>query len=276
MSVTPAAARLTAITSYPVKACQGTSLAESSLGVHGLAGDREWMVVRGDGRFLSQRTHPLLARVRPAWTSTGLHLECEGLAPLLIETAAMAAAEPCEVSVWGDVLAALDAGPAAALWLEQALGTAARLVRVAAGNRRCADRNYVGERDVPVAFADGYPLLVCSSGSLQELNRRLEMPVPMDRFRPNLVLEGFEPFAEDRLRRLRIGAIELELVKPCTRCSVPGIDQHSGQPSNDPFPALKAFRYDPVLRGATFGVNAIARGLLGASLRVGMAVEVES
>jgi len=273
--VPPSPARLAAISIYPVKACRATPLQAATLGPHGLAGDREWMAIRPDGRFLSQRTHPALARVVPTLTGSGLRLACDGLDPLAVDAASVLAGPVREVSVWDDRLEACDAGDAAAAWLSQATGTPARLVRVAARHARRADRDYVGEREVPVAFADGFPLLVCSTASLAELNRRLPADVPMDRFRPNLVLEGLPPFAEDGLRSLRIGAVRIALVKPCARCAVPGLDQHTGRASTDPFPALKAFRYDPSVRGVTFGVNAVAEGAPGARLEVGMAVALD-
>jgi hypothetical protein len=264
--------RLAAIAIYPVKACRATQLQQATLGRHGLAGDREWMVIRPDGRFLSQRSHPLLARVVPTLTPAGLRLACEAREVLSVDRDAVLAGAPLEVRVWDDTLAACDAGDVAADWVSAAIGTPARLVRVADRHGRCADRDYVGEHEVPVAFADGFPLLVCSASSLAVLNDRLPVPVPMERFRPNLVLEGLPAFAEDGIRLLRIGSITLTLVKPCARCSVPGIDQLTGQPSTDPFAALKAFRYDPSVRGATFGVNAIAEGPPGARLEVGMTV----
>ena len=159
-------------------------------------------------------------------------------------------------------------------WLTRALGEPARLVKVSRDTRRFANRAYVGERDVPVSFADAYPLLVCTTASLDALNARLAAPVPMERFRPNLVLDGLAPFAEDSIRAIRIGAVVLRFVKPCTRCSVPSIDQDTGERSTDPAPALKAFRYDKLLRGVTFGVNAVADGPPGAVFAVGAPVEV--
>ena len=259
------------ISIYPVKACRQNALLAAVLGPRGLVGDREWMVCRPDGTFLSQRTHPTLARLVPQRTVAGLTLAFPGLEPLAV---AATAGPLREVAVWRDRMLAADAGEPAAAWLERALGTPTRLVRVVPDTQRFADRSYAGSRDVPVSFADGYPILVCSSGALAELNRRLERPVPMDRFRPNLVLEGLAPFAEDGLRALQIGDVVLRLVKPCTRCSVPAVDQLSGARSTDPFPALKAFRYDAVLRGVTFGINAIAEGPAGALLEVGAAVEL--
>jgi uncharacterized protein len=264
-------ARLVAIFIYPVKAGRRTVLDAARLGATGLDGDREWMVTRPDGRFLSQRTHPALARLAPRIVDGGLELDFAGLAPLSLRAAE---GEPCEVSVWEDRLRALDAGDAAAAWLTRALGEPVRLVRLARDSRRCADRSWVGERDVPVSFSDGYPILVCTRGSLAALNARLPVAVPMERFRPNLVLDGLAPFAEDGIRTLRVGAVVLHLVKPCTRCSVPAVDQDSGERSTDPGPALKEFRYDQALRGVTFGVNAIADGPVGATLAVGAPVEV--
>ena len=272
MGATPV--RLAAIAVYPVKACRATPLVEVRLGAHGLAADREWMVVRPDGRFLSQRTHPALARIDASIVGTGLRLACDGAHPLIVEGPAAGRGAPCEVAVWDDRLAATDAGDEAAAWLTRVIGAPSRLVRVADHHARRASRDWVGDRDVPVAFADGFPVLVCSSASLAELNRRLPVPVPMDRFRPNLVIDGLEPFAEDAIRTLTIGEVALELVKPCTRCSVPGIDQATGLAAADPFPALREFRWNPALRGATFGVNAVAMGPADARLALGMPVVV--
>jgi uncharacterized protein len=264
--------RLAAISIYPVKACRRVDLAAARLGSTGLDGDRAWMVTRPDGRFLSQRTHPALARLVPRLEHGGLELSCPGLAPLVVH------GEPggarCEVAVWDDRMTAIDAGAVAAEWLARALGEPARLVRAAPDTRRFANRAWVGERDVPVSFADAYPLLVCTAGSLAALNARMPAPVPMERFRPNLVLDGLAPFAEDGIGAVRIGAVVLRFVKPCTRCTVPAVDQETGERATDPAPALKEFRYDRSLRGVTFGMNAVAESPPGAVLEVGAPVEI--
>lgn len=264
--------RVAALAIYPVKACHATPLERAMLGRHGLAGDREWMVVRPDGHFLTQRTHPQFARIHPTLAEAGLDLAIEGLAPLHVPHPVPGRAVATEVEVWDERVAALDAGDEAAAWLSRALGIPARLVRVQDGHQRRSPREWVGEHDVPVAFADRFPMLVCSTSSLAALNEHLPTPVPMDRFRPNLVVEGLEPFAEDGLRFLRVGEVELELVKPCTRCSVPGVDQETGVEAANPFPALRKLRWNAALRGATFGVNAVLRGPPGARLELGMAV----
>lgn len=263
--------RLTAISIYPVKACRRVELARAHLGATGLAGDRGWMVIRPDGRFLSQRTHPALARLVPRLAGEDLELGCDGLPPLVVR--ADSAGERREVTVWEDRMLAADAGDAAAAWLARALGEPVRLVRRVAETVRFANRAWVGERDVPVSFADAYPLLVCMRASLATLNERLPSPVPMERFRPNLVVDGLAPFAEDGIRALRIGAVVLRLVKPCTRCTVPAVDQDTGRPGTDPAPALRQFRFDKALRGVTFGVNAVAEAAPGATLEVGAPVE---
>lgn len=265
-------ARLQAISIYPIKAARREELSEVRLSDRGLAGDREWMVTRPDGTFLSQRTHPQLARLLPVRRETGLTLSFDGHGPITVTAFEGGALR--ELRVWDDRLEGWDAGDRVADWLASVLGMPARLARVVPATNRMADRAFVGERDVPVAFSDGYPILVCTTASLAELNRRLPVSVPMDRFRPNLVVDGLDAFAEDRIRSVRIGSAVLHFVKPCTRCSVPTIDQESGTLSTDPIPALKEFRFDRVLRGVTFGVNAYAVAPPGAELRVGAEVEV--
>jgi uncharacterized protein YcbX len=268
----PPPARLAAIAVYPIKACRRIDRVTATLGATGLEGDRQWMVTRPDGRFLSQRTHPALARLAPRPVAGGLELGFPGRAPLAVADPPDGRAR--EVAVWDDRMRAADAGDVAAAWLSAALGEPVRLVRTSAETRRLADRAWVGEADVPVSFADAYPILVCATASLEALNARLPVPVPMERFRPNLVLAGLAPFAEDGIRTVRVGTVVLRFVKPCTRCTVPSIDQDTGQPSTDPAPALKEFRFDKALRGVTFGVNAVATGPRGAALDVGAPVEV--
>ena len=264
--------RIAALSIYPVKSGRALTLSTATLGLRGFDGDRAWMLVRPDGRFMSQRTHPALACLDAQPTPGGLKLRFRQMAPLLVEDAAGGTRR--EVTVWEDRMWAADAGEAAAHWLSEALGEAVRLVRLAAETRRLADPHYAGALDAPVSFSDGFPILVCTVASLDALNARLEAPVPMERFRPNIVLDGLDPFAEDGIRALRIRGTVLHLVKPCTRCSIPSIDQMSGASGINPLAVLKEFRYDAALKGATFGVNAIAEGGVGTTLADGDLVEV--
>ena len=145
----------------------------------------------------------------------------------------------------------------AAQWLSEALGEALRLVRVPPDPERMANPAFAGAAPAPMGFADGFPLLVCNEASLEDLNSRMPEPIPMERFRPNIVLEGLRQWAEDRIETLMIGELTLRLVKPCTRCTIPSVDQRTGMPATDPGPVLRKFRFDKALRGVTFGENAV-------------------
>jgi len=260
---------------YPVKGARGRALTTARVAGHGLADDREWLVMDPTGRFLSQRTHPGLARLEAHVSPDGvLSLDAPGHGSCVVRPLMGGALR--QASVWDDAFTVWDAGDEAAAWLSAVLGTAARLGRCAPQTRRFADREYVGDQDVPITCVDGFPLLVCSEGSLDALNERLPTPVPMDRFRPNLVVAGWPAFAEDRIHVLRIGTVRVRLVKPCTRCAVPAIDQVTGSPSTNPLPALKAFRFDPALRGVTFGVNAVIDDPGTGTIERGMPVTIES
>jgi uncharacterized protein YcbX len=138
---------------------------------------------------------------------------------------------------------------------------------------RCANPKFAGATPAPVNFPDGFPILVCNEASLEDLNHRMPQRIPMERFRPNIVVSGLPAWAEDRLDTLRIGAITLRLVKPCTRCTIPSVDQRTGERSTDPAPALKKFRFSKELRGVMFGENAVIVEGVGAVIERGAAVE---
>ncbi len=258
---------------FPLKSAQGIPCERVQLGTTGFTWDRHWMVIRPDGLFLTQRTHPALARIGVSLTPQGLRLECESRPPLRLTLGATGRER--EVKVWKDRCAALDQGEAPAEWMSAVLGEPVRVVRVAEQPLRRADPAYAGAHPQPIAFADGFPVLVCNQASLDLLNERLPTALPMDRFRPNLVLAGLEPFAEDRIATLRIGAVRLRLVKPCTRCIIPSRDQRTGVSGLDPLPALRAFRYEQTLRGVTFGSNAIIETGGGKSIERGAQCECQ-
>jgi hypothetical protein len=182
---------------------------------------------------------------------------------------AAAGAAPVEVTIWDDRVAARSAGAVARRWVSAVLGTEAELVRADASTVRSAPAAWRGSIDAPVHFPDAFPILVTNTASLAALNERMPSPVPMNRFRPNLVLDGLPAFAEDELRTLRIGDIELRLVKPCTRCATTAVDQARGELAENPMPVLKTFRFDRELRGVTFGQNAVIVRGTGKMLRAG-------
>ena len=261
------AAILQELNVYPLKSARGIPRPSVRLSATGLEWDRHWMVVREDGTFLTQRTHPRLARIATALRSDGLALDTDGLETLVLPLDACGERRP--VRVWKDLCEGLDQGDAAALWVSTVLGEAVRLVRVPHAPRRLANPEYAGTEPAPLAFPDGYPVLLCNRASLDDLNSRLPEALPMARFRPNLVIEGLPPFAEDRIATIAIGPVILRLVKPCTRCIIPSTDQRTGARGFDPTPVLRTFRFDRKLLGVTFGENAVVAAGYGETLEQG-------
>lgn len=278
---------------YPIKSCGAISRDTVRLTSYGFEHDRNWMVVDVQGRFITQRTHASLARVQPALNGEVLEVRSPGMASLTlpIDAAALAGAPTLAATVWGDTVPALDAGDAAARWFSDYLGEPVRLARFNPDSERLASRKWTGGTTAHVRFADGFPVLVIGEASLGDLNARLSGkgvdPIPMNRFRPNLVVAGIEAFEEDYTETLKIaaidgedGEIELRIVKPCTRCPMPTIDQVSGAPNprwpNEPTDTMSTYRSDSRMNGAiTFGQNAIVVAGAGRTLAVGQACDVE-
>jgi uncharacterized protein YcbX len=225
------------------------------------------LVIREDGTFLTQRTHPLLTRIMTELTDEGLVLKSDERQPLLLPLEPVGQARP--VRIWKDACTGLDQGDEAAAWAGAVLGETVRIVRTPEVPGRAASPQYAGAIPSPLSFPDGYPILVCNRASLDDLNARLAAPLPMERFRPNLVLTGLQPFAEDRIASIEIGPVRLHLVKPCTRCIIPSTDQRTGIRGFDPLPVLRTFRFDRKLLGVTFGENAVIAGGVGEFLERG-------
>lgn len=265
--------RITGLNIYPVKSCRGIALTQARITETGFAHDREWMVVTPEYRFLTQRERPLLARIETALTGDQLVLRKPGGAAL---TLPMDLTGPeVEVTIWRDKAAAFDAGDAAAAWFTEHLGKPARLVRFDKRRERPSSKDWTGGLVALNQFADGYPLLLTSQGSLDELNRRLEQPLPMNRFRPNIVVDGLPPFGEDGVDEFVAGEVRLKVVKPCDRCVITTTDQLTGERTGDqPLKALREFRFDRSMRGVLFGQNLILTGGVGRELKVGQQFEV--
>jgi uncharacterized protein YcbX len=252
---------------YPVKSCAGIPLQTTPLGHRGVPGDRGWMVVDPAGRFVSQRSDPLLSQIRVRLESERVVLEASGLSPLALSPAMPGRA--VQVTIWNDTCPAMDAGDDAAAWLEQHLGRPVRLVQMDGAFERRPNPEWtsIGQ----LSFADAYPVLVISRGSLEDLNRRLPAPLRMNRFRPNLVVEGCAPFEEDRWRRIRVGGAILRLVKPCDRCATTTVEQETAAVGREPLRTLATFRrWDH--GGVIFGQNAVVE--VAGPVRVGDSVEV--
>jgi uncharacterized protein len=267
-------ASLAEINVYPVKGCRGIALESSVVRASGLQWDRRWMFVDAKGVFLTQRTHPQLARIETRIGERTLDLTAPSLPTLSLPLAEEG--RPVGARVWQSELTALDQGDAAADWASDAIGVPTRIVRAAAITERHANREWSGATHAPMGFADGYPVLVVNRESLTELNRRMPEPIPIGRFRPNLVIDGLEPFAEDHIDTIVIGAVTLRLVKPCTRCVVTSTDQVTGERSTNPLPVLRTFRWNRELKGVTFGENAVVESGAGESLERGTVCTTKS
>lgn len=260
--------RLAALYIHPVKSLHRLDCMALDLDPWGPRGDRRWLVTGPDGRFMTQRQYPAMARIFTALEGEALILTTEGKAPLHVEPPPPGTRE-VSVSVWKDHdITGCDAGDDAAYWLGDILDAPCRLVYMSDPAR--ARPTGFGS----VSFADGFPLLVTNTASLDDLNARLEHPVPMERFRPNIVVETTHPWAEDEWRTLRIGDVELDLVKPCSRCIVTTIDQESGliPVPREPLRTMTKFRHQP--GGVMFGQNAVIRR--GGTIRTGDRVEPAS
>jgi len=225
---------------YPIKSCRGVEVDRAMVGATGFELDRRWMVVGDDGRFLSQREHHRLALVRVQLDEDRLRLDAPGLSSLAVAFEE-GVGPTSRVQVWDDECSAVTEGEDAARWFSEHLGCSARLVRMASDDARPLGSSTAQPGD-HVSFADGFPFLLLSKASLDGLNRRLSLPVPMDRFRPNIVIDGCEAHAEDGWHRVRIGEVEFRVAKPCARCVVTTVDQATGERKREPLRTLSTYR----------------------------------
>jgi uncharacterized protein YcbX len=268
----PSVVTVSALFVYPVKSMRGIAYAQVRVSATGFTWDRQWMVVDAKGTFLSQRTHPRLARIVPEITADALVLNAPDSRTLRVPFATTG--EQVPVRVWKDPCVGVEQGAEAHEWVSRFLGRQVRLVRVAPDMQRSANREFSGSTPAPLAFPDGYPMLVCSEASLADLNERLREQLPMQRFRPNIVLKGLPAWAEDHIDTLSIGPVTLRLVKPCTRCAIPSLDHRTGEAATDPLPVLRKFRFNKALRGITFGENAVIVAGAGAAIGRGAHCQV--
>ena len=243
--------QLSRICTFPMKSGAILERASADVGPRGIVGDRRWMVVDASDRFLTARTVPGMVRIAAEPVDGGLSLSMDG-AQITIPT-------PVEgprlsVTVWSDTVQALLARDGG--WLSSRLGQDCRLVYMDDDLRRPVDPDYALSDDI-TSFADGFPILILSEGSLEDLNGRLARPVSMDHFRPNLVVSGCPAFAEDGWRRIRIGTVELALVKRCARCVLTTVDPRTGQRAADGEPLRTLSGYRKAQRGVMFGQNAL-------------------
>lgn len=271
---------------YPIKSCAGITLTEATLTPTGLMHehiyDREWMVVDADGEMLTQREFPKMALIEPRIRGDMLELRAPGMLRLDIP---LDLPHPDDerlmrVRVWKDEVDAYDCDDTTATWFSKAIGIDCRLVRFHPNARRIASTTWTDGVEVPTFFSDGFPMLAIGTGSLADLNEKLvaqgREALPMNRFRPNIVLGDIPPFEEEYAESYRIGDALLKPVKPCPRCPMPSIDQSTGEFGPDPLDILQTYRVNPrVDNRVTFGINTILLEGEGQVVRVGQPVEIE-
>lgn len=259
--------RVTELAVYPVKSFAQISLTSARVESFGLQHDRRWMVVDHNGKFITQRQQSRMCLVQPELIENGVRLSVPGMPS--IDILKPQSTERFQVTVWHDHCNVLDAGDEAAAWLSQFLDIDCRLVYFPDDEVRTVDQTYAKPSD-KTAFSDGFPLLLISQASLDDLNSRMQTPIPMVRFRPNLVVNGCGAFAEDKWRRLRIGDVTYRVAKPCSRCVIPSIDIQTAERGAEPTRTLLAYRKRD--NKIYFGQNVIADGM--GEIQVGMPVEI--
>ncbi len=259
---------------YPLKGGSAEALSSCPVLGTGFPQDRRWLLVDGEGRFVSQRSHPNLALVKTL-LGEDLHFQANGQS---LHLPLKKAYGQRRVTVWDDTVDAWDLGDEAAEFFSKILGQSMRLCEAKPGSERQVDSKYTLSRSVQHLFADGFPYLIISQESLDLLNQKLaergQASIGMDRFRPNIVIKGWQAHAEDRVQTIRIGSeIIMRLAKPCTRCSVPQIDQSTGLSGKEPLATMVSYRK---LGGTKiyFGMNAWLVEGTGKTIRPGDPVEV--
>ncbi len=230
---------------YPIKSLGGVSVSSAKVTARGLEHDRRWMLIDENNRFLSQREFHSLALLQISMAENALTVSHKTLSvkSLVINFLENTDNLPrLQVTVWDDTVEAVEVSQEANNWFSEVLQSPTRLVYMPDDSFRKVDERYAISQDDITSFSDGYPILIIGENSLADLNARLEEPVPMNRFRPNLVFSGGEPFEEDTWRNFSVGTSQLVGVKPCARCVMTTINQDSAETGKEPLKTLASFR----------------------------------
>ena len=245
---------------YPIKSCGGIEVDRLLLSAAGVANDRVFILVGEDGRHITQREAPQLAAIRMKLENQGFRVMAPGGREIILLPYGGNNGQLADVQVHRDRCHGLDQGDVAAEFFRNYLDRPCRLLHLTMENSRLRHPEGVSH-PFAVGFSDGYPLLVISQTSLDDLNARLAEPVQMDRFRPNIVVEGSEPYAEDGWNRIIVDGMMLEGAKLCVRCVITTTDQELGRrhPEQEPLRTLAQYRTNTMLGGAVFGRNYVHR-----------------
>jgi len=241
---------------YPIKSLQGINLTSAKLVEYGFQYDRQWMLVDADNQFITQRTLPLMATLSTKIEHNLLVVYTQK-SQIKIDLNKDLSPD-IEVTVWNDTVQACTESDEINHWFSQQLGIPCQLVKLAKDNLRQVDTVFAHNNE-SVGFADAFPLLVVSQSSIELLNSKLDNPIDMNRFRPNIVIAGLTPHEEDKLSSLIINGIEIKLVKPCDRCTVPSVDQKTGEKRGDVLRAL--IKYRQFNKNIYFGMNGLQQSI---------------
>ena len=249
---------------YPVKSLGGFSVPAATLTDRGFKYDRRWMLIDENNRFISQREVSAMALLQVTLQEENLLITNKKTAEFIKVPFEPLTSETMMVSVWDDNCPAQRVSDEADAWFSRQLGISCRLVHMPNSTQRTVDEQYAHNKEI-TSFSDGYPLLIIGQASLDDLNNRLESPLPMNRFRPNIVFTGGLPFQEDDMKQFNIGDIQFFGVKPCARCVITTIDQESGIKAKEPLKTLSTYRAKN--QKIYFGQNLLFNG--SGTIRVG-------
>lgn len=230
--------KVSQINIYPIKSLGGISLKSATVMPKGLRHDRRWMLIDEENIFLTQRVHNNMALFRMGISDSGFRVSFEGRQ---LDITSSIEGEPIRAKIWDDEVTVQEVSAAHSEWFSRNLGIRCKLVAFPEENERPVDEKYRVGND-HVSLADAYPLLIIGQSSLDDLNERLEVPVPMNRFRPNVVFTGGDAFAEDSWSRFRLGNVTFAGVKPCARCVLTTVDQETGIKGKEPLATLSTYR----------------------------------
>ncbi len=248
---------LTGVRIYPVKSLAGIRLEQANVQPQGLQDDRLFMLVDENGLLITQRKYPQLALLKTQMIDQGIRIDTSNFSPLIIAEKDFLN-ETALVKIWQDECVGIVASEQVNQWFSQYLDSSVRLIKYNQKAPRAIDPNYSSPNDI-VSFADGFPLLVISDASLQDLNSKLETPVTMTNFRPNIIVDGCEAFAEDDWKQIRIGEVVFDAVKRCSRCVFTTVNPETGVKSNNGQPLKTLSQYRKADGGVLFGMNLIPR-----------------
>ena len=248
---------------YPLKSAQGIDVDQLSFTPKGPAFDRHWMVVDGKGQFMSQRLHPKMALIETSLQQDHLLLSAPNMSPIRLPFEPVGDSK--SATIWLHEVEAVEVSREVSAWMKEYLGDHCIVVMMKKDYKRHVDPKYALTEENIVDFADGFPLLIVLQESLDDLNSRLESPVLMNRFRPNIVLEGGKCYDEDNWKSLMIGSTKVHCVKPCSRCSITCTEQSTGIRGSQPLKTLAGYR--KFEKDIIFGQNAIHEGLGTISLK---------